>query len=195
VNFQRSTLPAINLITAVGAGALLVSSLWPGFGNGCWVCLALPLAVLLGIAWLWTALSARRAAVNRPTLRQMLLAPALVVATVLLLYSQVPLRIAFATVQARLQSHVVTAPVLSNADMNTKPLGPIGMYRVDAYATDPRGGVYFRTGTGQDGMGPDTMSFGFAFRPNTTGTPFGRARYRIRHLSGEWYWFAASNDY
>jgi hypothetical protein len=39
------------------------------------------------------------------------------------------------------------------------------------------------------------MSYGFAFRPNGRGTPFGNAHYRQCRLFGDWYVFAASNDW
>jgi hypothetical protein len=71
----------------------------------------------------------------------------------------------------------------------------IGPYWVDRYGTDRRGGVYFRTHTGPDGIGPDQMSYGFAFQPNDQGTPFGNAGYQFRHLFGDWYVFAASDDW
>ncbi len=71
----------------------------------------------------------------------------------------------------------------------------LGIYQVDEWAVDPRGGVFFRVNTGGDGLGPDTMSYGFAKHPNSTGTPFGMAKYRTFPLVGDWYWFRASNDY
>jgi hypothetical protein len=46
-----------------------------------------------------------------------------------------------------------------------------------------------------DGIGPDTMSYGFAFKPNPEGTPFGRSGYSYSHVVGDWYVFSASNDY
>ena len=49
--------------------------------------------------------------------------------------------------------------------------------------------------SGPDGIGPDTMSYGFASRPNREGTPFGRAGYHLSHVLGDWYVFSASNDY
>ena len=71
----------------------------------------------------------------------------------------------------------------------------LGVYRVDQYAADPRGGVYFRTHAGADGLGPDAMSYGFAFRPNREGSPFGNAGYRLFRMTGDWYGFSASNDW
>jgi hypothetical protein len=70
----------------------------------------------------------------------------------------------------------------------------LGVYSVDRYAADPRGGIYFRTHAGPDGIGPDTMSYGFAFWPNREGTPFGKAGYGLSHMVGDWYCFSASND-
>lgn len=40
----------------------------------------------------------------------------------------------------------------------------------------------------------DTLSFGFAYRPNLDGTPFGNAYYHTSHLFGEWYVFRVSDD-
>jgi hypothetical protein len=64
---------------------------------------------------------------------------------------------------------------------------------VDEYAADPRGGVYFRVETAPDG--PDTISYGFAFKPNPEGSPFGNAHYSRTRLTGEWFSYQASDDY
>ena len=71
----------------------------------------------------------------------------------------------------------------------------LGIYLVDEYAADPRGGVYFRVYSGTDGIGPDQMSYGFAYKPNRKGTPFGAARHRLFRLGNDWYWFRASDDW
>jgi hypothetical protein len=101
--------------------------------------------------------------------------------------------VAFAFCYADLRGYVDNAPV---EEYDGKQLGKqVGPYHVDRYGADKRGGVYFRTATGPDGIGPDRMSYGFAFRPNGEGTPFGNAHYRRRHLFGDWYVFAASDDW
>jgi len=74
------------------------------------------------------------------------------------------------------------APVNLNADLN--------IYWVDQWGTDARGGTYFRTLTAP---GADPRSFGFVYRPNAEGSPFGDARYELQHLTGDWYSFAASD--
>jgi hypothetical protein len=110
-----------------------------------------------------------------------------------LLCLHVPQRVAFAFCYSDLRTLVDNAP----ADkLRGEELGrQVGLYWVDRYGADTRGGVFFRTATGPDGIGPDEMSYGFAFRPNGLGTPFGNAHYRHRHLFGDWYVFAASDDY
>ena len=66
---------------------------------------------------------------------------------------------------------------------------------VDEYTADPRGGVYFRVHRGHDGIGPDVMSYGFVYKPNRIGTPFGAAGYHLFRLGNDWYWFRASDDW
>ena len=67
----------------------------------------------------------------------------------------------------------------------------LGIYEVGEYAADPRGGVYFRVYDGRYNFGPDRMSYGFAYKPNDKGSPFGEARYRVFPLGHDWYWFQA----
>jgi hypothetical protein len=110
-----------------------------------------------------------------------------------LILNGVPKRVAFVLSRSAFQRLAAKAPI---SEFNGEALGRrIGVYYVDRYAPDPRGGVFFRTHSGADGIGPDTMSYGFAYRPNPEGTPFGRAGYRYSHVVGDWYEFSASNDF
>jgi hypothetical protein len=109
-----------------------------------------------------------------------------------LLFFNVPRRLGFALSRAQFESQIAAAPKSSHGVSLDKRLG---VYQVDRYATDPRGGTYFRVFEGSDGIGPDTMSYGFVKTPNTEGTPFGAAHYRYRRLIGDWYWFIASDDW
>jgi hypothetical protein len=54
--------------------------------------------------------------------------------------------------------------------------------------------ICLRTYAGPDGIGPDTMSDGFAFRPNREGMPFGKAGCHLSPMIGDWYRFSAWND-
>ena len=71
----------------------------------------------------------------------------------------------------------------------------VGIWKVDQCRAGTGGGVYFRIGTGMDGISPDEMSYGFAYNPDTSGSPFGKAGYRLTALSGKWYYFSVSDDY
>jgi hypothetical protein len=118
---------------------------------------------------------------------------AVLVVCLALVLTGLPRRIAFILSRTAFERYVATAPASGSGG---EPLGRLlGAYYVDSYAADPRGGVYFRTHSGADGIGPDTMSYGFAYRPNAQGTPFGRAGYRCSRVSGDWYEFSASNDF
>jgi hypothetical protein len=110
-----------------------------------------------------------------------------------LIRTGVPMRVAFLLSRPSFERY---AAMGTASEHKSEPLERwLGVYFVDRYAADAGGGVYFRTHAGADGIGPDTMSYGFAFRPNPNWTPFGSARYRLTHVAGDWYSFSASNDY
>jgi hypothetical protein len=116
-----------------------------------------------------------------------------------LLKFYVPRRIAFSF------SHSAFEGWLSkNPPQNTNPNSQniprqlnikLGIYQVDLYAIDRRGGQYFRVRSRRDGLGPDTVSYGFVYQPNREGSPFGDAYYGIYSLGDGWFWFQASNDW
>jgi hypothetical protein len=70
-----------------------------------------------------------------------------------------------------------------------------GLYYVHGYDTDSRGGTYFQTYQGTDGIGPDILTSGFAWKPNREGSPYGNSQYSIQWLFGNWYSFSASDDW
>ena len=192
----RRVMTVVNWITLFGALGLIGMSLWPGYAGGCVALLALPCIGLLGLGWLLTASRAlpppwgTRADVPVWT---MPVAPVLVCTTFAMLLFYVPRRVAFMAHERAFERMLPAAPA---AGSMTTTLGRrVGIYYIDEWATDERGGVYFRTGTGPDGIGPDTMSCGFAYQPNRSGSPFGASEYAVRRLFGHWYWFRASNDW
>lgn len=69
-----------------------------------------------------------------------------------------------------------------------------GIYYVEQYASDIRGGVYFRTNT-KSVFGREKNSYGFVYQPNTQGSPFGNANYAYQRLIDDWYSFSASDDF
>ncbi len=127
-----------------------------------------------------------------PHRRWSIFSPAVVVLSLVLILSGIPRRVAFVLSRPAFQRLAATAPV---SGYDAEAVGHlVGVYYVDLYGADPRGGVYFRTHAGPDGIGPDTMSYGFVYRPNPKGTPFGNSGYRYSHVVGDWYCFSASND-
>jgi hypothetical protein len=189
----HQALRVVNLLTIFGGIGLLTLSLWPGFLIGCFLLLAYPLIFILGLFWLFLVIRAAPKPWGRGIaipLRQILIAPILVCTTYALLRYYVPRRIAFRVHLIQFENQ------LPAASATTQPVQLnrwLGIYRVDEIRHDPRGGVYFRTGIGSDGI--DQMSYGFVHRPNQQGTPFGRKLYIYRRLTADWYWFQASDDY
>lgn len=116
----------------------------------------------------------------------------LVVVFCAMLASHLATVITFPLFQDAFEQLVKTSP--AKRDFSGFASQKIGPYPVDDYCADDRGGVYFRTNTGRDGLGPDTVSYGFAFRPNLQGTPYGNTSYELTQLFGDWYTFSASND-
>jgi hypothetical protein len=114
-------------------------------------------------------------------------------ATPALLLTSTPRWLAFHQHQHQFEALLVQPPpagnravVPLNADLN--------VYWIDHWGTDARGGTYFRTLSGRVDGRADRRSFGFAYRPNPDGSPFGNERYELRHLTGDWYSFAATDE-
>ena len=124
--------------------------------------------------------------------RWFIVSMAILIVNFVLILSGIPRKLAFVLSRPAFQRYADTTPV---SEYDGEAVGRLfGVYYVDLYAADLRGGVYFRTHAGPDGIGPDTMSYGFVYRPNPKGTPFGNSGYRYSHVVGDWYCFSASND-
>lgn len=124
-----------------------------------------------------------------------ILAAAILVLTAAIAWLQIPLRIPFYFCKTSFESFVKLAPTSEHVGETHELNKRLGIWYVDQYAVDPRGGTYFRIASGQEGFGPDTISYGFAFKPNLKGSPFGNARYYYSNLVGEWFYFEVSNDW
>ncbi len=188
-------------LTLLGGAILLILAIWPGvfedvvfeFPFGCFSFLLLGgwFLLLIGSA-LWELFVKVEAAPRRRSWGMW--STAVMFTTMALLWYHVPQRLAFALCYSQLRGLLDSASVVTHR--KGEELGQqIGPYWVDRYGQDSRGGVYFRTHSGPDGIGPDEMSYGFVFQPNDEGTPFGNAHYRCRHLFGDWFAFAASDDW
>jgi len=120
-------LRVLNWLTVAGGTGLLLLSLWPGFVVGCWLVLAYPLILALGVAWLVVVFWGTRRKLASPIgARAALVAPIVVCLTYGMLRYYVPRRLAFAACQAMFERHVTATPKGRPA-----PLGRwLGIYRV-----------------------------------------------------------------
>jgi hypothetical protein len=109
-----------------------------------------------------------------------------------IMWLQLPRRVAFSISRPSFEAFVHTAEI---PDRQSPLRQRFGFYRAEAVARDPRGGIYFRTHHGMDGLSPDQMSYGFAFQPNADGSPFGAAGYSTQRISNDWHIFSTSDDH
>jgi hypothetical protein len=108
-----------------------------------------------------------------------------------LLWWGAPRRLAFLYARPAFEALVAKAPPAFSGGGRVERR--LGVYHIDRLAADPRGGVYFRTRSGPDGLYTNTMSYGFSHRPNRAGSPFGDGKYTLSHITGDWYAFQASD--
>lgn len=192
INFRT-----ILILEMLAMAGLLVLSVWPGVLHD-----LLFLAMLSAILWVPAAVIAAIVAMiikrtrprhewSPPSSVQVSMLLLIASATAILLWYEIPRRVAFIAARESFEAASVAAPL-------SPPAAPrrtrIGIYHVQC-AADRRGGIFFRVHSGGDGISPDTMSYGFAKRPNREGTPFGAARYRLTRISDDWFLFQASDDW
>ena len=182
--------------TAIVCPAALAISIYPGVLNDLLFSaillgiLVIPVIAILALVALIVFAYLGKLKYVRPPWAQAAVVFAILSCTFLLLLFYVPRRIAFAASRTAFEELVPQA-VEQATHLNRR----VGVFEVDDYAADPRGGVYFRVYQGADGIGPDRMSYGFVANPNSEGTPFGAARYCTFSLGHNWHWFCASDDY
>lgn len=182
------------VITAALFGALYISMLPGGWNNFLLILAAaifltlVPIA-LLTLVFIVVKLMRRQGRLSDLPLRETAAVALFALATAALVAFHVPLRVAFAISRGAFDGACKSAPD-GGQGLNSR----LGIYHVDEYAKDPRGGVFFRVNTGPDGF-IDLMSYGFAYQPNGQGTPFGAAHYKLCHVTGDWYQFQASDDW
>ncbi|BAY66847.1 hypothetical protein H6G41_26460 [Tolypothrix sp. FACHB-123] len=205
-NLQIKILSKIAIcITLLIGVAILIISIYPGALNSFFfpvmlvsiVCV--PFAVLAILFWGLRTLGRRNLKsirLRRQTFvpwREVTIIAGIVLVCYVLLKFYIPRRLAFMISQSAFEQVRVQLPISAkgNITLNRK----LGLYEVDEYAMDSRGGLYFRVFWGGDGLSPDTISYGFVHQPNSEGSPFGAAKYQVFYLYGDWYWFRVSDDF
>jgi hypothetical protein len=196
-------------IAAFGSILLALMSAWPGVLNDLAIMALFFYVMTIGgwIVLLMNARAAKNAAEpglvtddevggGKPPVSQrrwLIGCIVILIISFVVILNGIPMQVAFVLSRPAFQRYAAMATV---SEHNSEPLERwLGVYFVDRYAADAGGGIYFRTHAGADGIGPDTMSYGFAFRPNPKWTPFGSAGYRDTKVAGDWYVFSASNDF
>lgn len=208
-NLQIKILGKIAIcITLLISVAILIISIYPGALNSFFfpvmlvsiVCV--PIFAVLAIIFCGLRILGRRdlQSIKLPwqtfvLWREVAIIAGIVLVCYVLLKFYIPRRLAFMISQSAFEQVRVQLPI--SAKRNIKLNRKLGLYEVDEYAIDSRGGVYFRVfwGGGGDGLSPDTISYGFAYQPNSEGSPFGAAKYQVFYLYGDWYWFRVSDDF
>jgi hypothetical protein len=107
-----------------------------------------------------------------------------------LLWCDAPRRLAFLQARKGFEACLAAAPVAYSSVQRCDRR--FGVYLVERYAADSRGGVYFLTRSASDGFSTRRMDYGFTYRPNLFGSPFGDEKYVLSHVVDDWYAFRAS---
>lgn len=177
------------LLTSAGCGVLVALDATPGLFSSGLLCPCCSVLVLVVAMVGWGVYACRHC--DDPAIR--ILAATVVVATCILWLTYVPSRVALWIVRKDFESLLADAPKDDWIRPERKGRW-VGCFYVYEYLADAHGGVYFRTASHADGIGPDAMNYGFAFRPSKTRCPFGGKGYTTIWLFGDWYWFSVSDD-
>lgn len=189
----------ILVITIIASLTLQVISLWPGLFSEVlwWIILSgviwFPLLVIMSIVLLVFLIRKFRKSphsVVRPLL-YLGISAAVLLFTILWIYLHGPLRIAFHFSRGSFDNHIGNGIV---EESGSDKIFRVSVWNVQKQI-DPRGGYYFRIDSGPDAIGPDIMSYGFVYKPNVEGSPFGNAKYRLSKLDRDWFFFSVSDDW
>ncbi|MBL8822583.1 MAG: hypothetical protein JNJ77_08355 [Planctomycetia bacterium] len=196
---MKITLYPMFVLVVIASVTAIILSIYPGVLTDAIMYAMIPAfltapfiaVIVLGtlIAWAWQG----KFRTIRIGWKRVAVLLVIIFSTYILLKYYIPRRTAFALSRSSFEQLFPEAKI--SKYQGTKLNQRLGIYHVDEYAADARGGVYFRVHWGPDGIGPDTMSYGFVYKPNQKGTPFGAARYGLYGLGNDWYWFHASNDW
>jgi hypothetical protein len=184
------------VITAALFGALYLNIFPGGWDNFLLIVvvaaifLSLTPVALLTLVFIVVKLARQQGRLSELPLREAAAVALFAVVTAGMVFFEVPQRVAFALSRSAFDKACKSAPE-GRHELHSR----FGIYQVDEYAKDPRGGVFFRTHACPDGWSPDTMSYGFVYQPNQIGTPFGAAHYEVYHMIGDWYCFQVSDDW
>jgi hypothetical protein len=187
---------ALLVVTLAITSLLLPLSVYPGLPSELALLAAISSPFWLPAAclswWAYVDMTRETADIfGPPPARARWLAPValLLVLNCGLLWWGAPRRLAFLHARPAFEASLAAAPPAYSGGRRVDRR--LGVYHVDRFATDPRGGIYFRTRTGPDGFYTGSMTHGFSYRPNRAGSPFGDSKYALSPVVGDWYSFRA----
>lgn len=192
------------MVTLLPSLLTIIGSLYPGFISDVFFAVLLlslmgsPLLLIVGIwlaYYLFVVIDAAIKGVEQGKRAFLRLALAFLIFAIssAVAVSEIPMNMAFAAARPSFEALVPEAPRDDEYYENLKGRW-VGIWYVDEYWTDSRGGVYFRVGSSWD-VAPDRTSHGFAYKLNPEGTPFGNAVYHHERIVEDWHYFSASDDW
>lgn len=135
--------------------------------------------------------SRRLPAMLRKALRWMWILDGCIVGlTIVLLSANIPLKWAFSQVEPSFSDLAAKASAPGAIAFVDRQFGP---YYISEMVQSESGGIYLRLHPPEFFVSDRTI-YGFAQRPNPTGSPFGSGddnhrNYKIHPIEGDWYWF------
>ena len=197
---MKDTSKLLLKICIAGSIWFLIRGFWPGFLNHLNFLILLasifivPIMVICGLSIIVLAI-ARIDKDNKKeilsSLKYLAIGTGVLALTIMLLFFHIPIRSTFFITKGSFSR------IVNFEDFSAESSGNqwVGIWFVDECKVDNNGGLYFRIGEDMDGIGPDTMSFGFAYKPNLKTSPFGGAGYELSKVSEDWYYFSVSDDH
>lgn len=151
--------------------------------------LAASLAVAPRFAWAQPSDTRPIMRWNKWAIAEAIAIPVVIYFTAALIATGAPKQIAFMFSHGAFDEVVEWAPV----SQDSWPLNQrLGLYYVHSFATDPRGGTYFRIRSDSHWASHGITTHGLVKDPNDEGTPYGFADYELTPIAGGWCWFEAS---
>jgi len=191
---MKAVCTAILDASIAGSVLVLFLSIHPGvvptiLSHSFWL-LFLPLtiaALFVCAAMIWMLIKQPKQSLL--SMARLPLAAACLFASLVIAASGVLPRGAFLLCRSSFEPFIASAPT-SKREKRTLLDRRLGFWHVDRYAADRRGGVYFPVGT-FTGFLAGTVTYGFAYKPNAEGSPFGNAymAYHTVHITGDWFYF------